>query len=104
MLRDMVRSFADTELAPNAGAWDKKFCPPPPPPSTYTGGDLWFWLPHRWDQPRLSIVDSIGRISKPQPPPSLLLDPTPYRARFKLVAMAGTSSPRMLSSRWERWA
>ena len=29
MLRDMVRSFADTELAPNAGAWDKKFCPPP---------------------------------------------------------------------------
>lgn len=27
MLRDMVRSFADTELAPNAGEWDKKFTP-----------------------------------------------------------------------------
>ena len=29
MLRDMVRSFADSELAPNAGEWDKKFIPRP---------------------------------------------------------------------------
>ena len=29
MLRVMVRSFADSELAPNAGEWDKKFIPRP---------------------------------------------------------------------------